>query len=330
MAHTQSQNDKPMLAQSSGAIAPSLDISNADLEKRFGSSTISTTIVRDDYLQVRVTPHPLNPSLCIPSVHYSIDRRDVFNIFRKLNLGYIDFIHMARNKRDNTSAFAPVYIHFLYWFDNEESQKVRERVNEGKNFKVFYDDAHPNRFWKVLKSDLSKPLPNLARIEKGLKLFFCPRMNEDGTEEETPDNNETEGTCPLVETRTMSLVIPRIRKGYTTEHIRFVLEQIDLFERIDRIDLIMPKKDSPLYTKPYMTAYVHVVFLNTPFANYLREYLAEHKTHQAEIAHEVAPKHWSWVLKRSDLAKPPTKTSAPDTTPTSPDTKIADMPTIQM
>ena len=292
------------------------------------TSDISTTIEREHDLQVRVNTHPLNPSLCIPSVHFSITRKDVFTIFRKLNIGYIDYIQFARNKRDVASGFAPVYIHFLYWFDHDQAHTIRDKVNDGESFKVKYDQAHPKRFWKVVRSDLPKLLPNISREPT---LSWRTPINDDGTEEAPPLDVDSTGTIPEVEKRTVSLVIPRIRKGYTHEHVRFVLLNANIIESIERIDLTFPKESAPLYTKPFMTAYAHVVFENTPYANYVLNYLNEDKDRQIMIDHDVAPAKWNWYVKKSHLPKPDksntnTKTNAKTT---SLETTLNQEPTIE-
>lgn len=312
--------------ESGAAFVPSTSPSTIDF-----TSTISTTVERERDLMVKVQPHPLNPSLCIPSVHFSITRKDIFTIFRKLDLGYIDYIQIGRARGGN--AFAPVYIHFLYWFDKPKAQQIREKVNDGDSFKIKYDQAHPERFWKVVKSDLSKLLPNISREPT---LSWRAPLNDDGTEE-TPnlDNTLGSGTLPDVKERTISLVIPRIRKGYTPAHIRFVLMATEIVDTIERIDLTFPKESAPLHTKPYMTAYAHVVLSNTPYANYVLNYLSEERGRQVMINHDVAPVKWAWYAKKSDLPKPDLSTRPKVANMTdkskskSADATITDEPTIE-
>lgn len=291
---------------SSPSSTEDVDYRNVDVS-RFNNSKVSTTIPSRKNLMVRVESNSACPSLCIPSVHENITRRDIFEVFKGLELGHIDNIQIVKrnpnkpSKSKKSSQFSPVYIHFVYWFDNETASSVMKAVNEGNSFKIEYDDANPHKYWKVVKSDLPKPIPSISH-EPSLK--WHNRLEEDGTEEEIDYDMDSEGSKPDPEERKMSLVIPRVRKGYTTEHLRYMFEKLELFEEIERIDLSFPKRSAPLSAKAYMTAYVHTTFRNVPFANYLQDFLDETGDRQMEIVHDVMPKKWSLLVKKSDLGKP--------------------------
>jgi len=85
-----------------------------------------------------------NPSLCIPRVHSNITEKRIHTIFTKLKLGIINKIDIIqKNKEDK---FKLVFIHFKEWFHEGNALIARERLMNGKEIKVIYDDPW---FWKI-------------------------------------------------------------------------------------------------------------------------------------------------------------------------------------
>jgi hypothetical protein len=86
----------------------------------------------------------MNPSLCIPRVHSNISEKRIRTIFTKLKLGIISKIDIIqKNKEDK---FKLVFIHFKEWFREGNALIARERLMNGKEIKVIYDDPW---FWKI-------------------------------------------------------------------------------------------------------------------------------------------------------------------------------------
>jgi hypothetical protein len=86
----------------------------------------------------------MNPSLCIPRVHSNISEKRIHAIFTKLKLGIISKIDIIqKNKEDK---FKLVFIHFKEWFREGNALIARERLMNGKEIKVIYDDPW---FWKI-------------------------------------------------------------------------------------------------------------------------------------------------------------------------------------
>jgi hypothetical protein len=134
----------------------------------------------------------MNPSLCIPRVHSNISEKRIYTIFIKLKLGIISKIDIIqKNKEDK---FKLVFIHFKEWFREGNALIARERLMNGKEIKVIYDDPW---FWKIS-----------ALREKPKKTHKIPILQLDETDkDETDENNDAECyyqdiycdniTCPI-------------------------------------------------------------------------------------------------------------------------------------
>lgn len=86
------------------------------------------------------------PSLCIPRVFANIGESRIRKIFNDLDIGIIDHIDVIAKTGEKGEKFNRVFIHFKRWFDNEDANNSRERLLNGKEIKVIYDDPW---FWKV-------------------------------------------------------------------------------------------------------------------------------------------------------------------------------------
>jgi hypothetical protein len=86
------------------------------------------------------------PSLCIPRVFVNIDEKRIRRIFDELNMGEIQRIDVVSKTTEKGEKFNRVFIHFKQWFSNENSDTARERLLNGKEIKIIYDDPW---FWKV-------------------------------------------------------------------------------------------------------------------------------------------------------------------------------------
>ena len=86
------------------------------------------------------------PSLCIPRVYVNIDENRIRRIFNDLNLGVIDRIDIVRKTTDKGEQCNRVFIHFDRWYSGRNADAARERLINGQDIKVIYDDPW---FWKV-------------------------------------------------------------------------------------------------------------------------------------------------------------------------------------
>jgi hypothetical protein len=76
----------------------------------------------------------------------NIDEKRIRRIFDELNMGEIQRIDVVCKTTEKGEKFNRVFIHFKRWFSNENSDTARERLLNGKEIKIIYDDPW---FWKV-------------------------------------------------------------------------------------------------------------------------------------------------------------------------------------
>ena len=86
------------------------------------------------------------PSLCIPRVFPNIDEKRIRRIFDDLALGEIQAIDFVSKKTEKGESFNRIFVHFKRWFNNKNADTARERLLDGKEIKIIYDDPW---FWKV-------------------------------------------------------------------------------------------------------------------------------------------------------------------------------------
>jgi hypothetical protein len=92
------------------------------------------------------------PKLCIPRVYPNISESRIRKIFDDLNIGIIERIDIIRKKHeisdhlDKREKFNRVIIHFRYWNNTNNANIARERLLNGKEIKIIYDDPW---FWKI-------------------------------------------------------------------------------------------------------------------------------------------------------------------------------------
>ena len=99
-----------------------------------------------------------SPSICIPRTFPTIrgeqTKRAVFNTFRDLRVGYIDRIDTVHKTDKHGERFCTVYIHLKWNMDNELARETRQKLLDGQDVKVVYDEPW---FWKCTASTIEKP-----------------------------------------------------------------------------------------------------------------------------------------------------------------------------
>jgi len=116
-------------------------------------------------MSIDLSKVPVNvPSLCIPRVFPNIDERRIRKVFDSLTIGEIERIDIIPITTEKREKFNRVFIHWRYWNDNHMANLSRERLLNGKEIKVMYDDPW---FWKVsaYREHLSRP-PVQKRVEQ--------------------------------------------------------------------------------------------------------------------------------------------------------------------
>jgi hypothetical protein len=86
------------------------------------------------------------PSLCIPRVFTNWTENRIRRIFDDLGMGEIQRIDVISKTTEKGEKFNRVFVHFKRWFSNQNADMARERLLNGKEIKIVYDDPW---FWKV-------------------------------------------------------------------------------------------------------------------------------------------------------------------------------------
>jgi|LauGreDrversion4_2_1035121.scaffolds.fasta_scaffold577838_1 hypothetical protein len=105
-----------------------------------------------DHIDFRTIPEFL-PSLCIPRVFANINEQRIRRTLESLNLGVISRIDIVSKQGEKTNR---VFIHFRNWFNNKNADIARERLLNGQDIKVIYDDPW---FWKISAYKNISPRP---------------------------------------------------------------------------------------------------------------------------------------------------------------------------
>jgi hypothetical protein len=104
------------------------------------------------------------PSLCIPRVFPNINEKRIRGIFDDLNMGEIQRIDIVSKMTDKGEKFNRVFVHFKRWFSNANADTARERLINGKEIKIIYDDPW---FWKVSAyREPNKAAPSRPQVNK--------------------------------------------------------------------------------------------------------------------------------------------------------------------
>jgi hypothetical protein len=94
------------------------------------------------------------PVLCIPRVYPNITESRIRRIFDDLNMGELERIDIVSktsvkpgaNPLEKGEKFNRVFVHFKRWNNSENSNLARERLLNGKEIKIIYDEPW---FWKI-------------------------------------------------------------------------------------------------------------------------------------------------------------------------------------
>jgi hypothetical protein len=87
------------------------------------------------------------PVLCIPRVYPNITEDRIRKIFEDLNMGELERIDVvSKTGVKPGDKFNRVFVHFRRWNNSENSNTARERLLNGKEIKIIYDDPW---FWKI-------------------------------------------------------------------------------------------------------------------------------------------------------------------------------------
>ena len=99
----------------------------------------------NSHIDFRTLPNNV-PSLCIPRVFTNWTENRIRRIFDDLGMGEIQRIDIVSKTTEKGEKFNRVFVHFKRWFANQNADMARERLLNGKEIKIVYDDPW---FWKV-------------------------------------------------------------------------------------------------------------------------------------------------------------------------------------
>jgi hypothetical protein len=107
------------------------------------------------------------PSLCIPRVFANIDERRIRRILDELDMGEIQRIDLVSKTTEKGEKFNRVFVHFKRWNSDGNAATARERLVNGKEIKIVYDEPW---FWKVSayrpKESTMEPKPRIQEPKK--------------------------------------------------------------------------------------------------------------------------------------------------------------------
>lgn len=130
------------------------------------------------------------PSLCIPRVFSNITEARIRKVINDLNMGDIERIDMVSKQTEKGEKFNRVFIHFRKWANDGNAAIARERLVNGKEIKIVYDEPW---FWKVsaYRKDASKNRDSAPRKYEAKKPSFCfDSQEQDRTPYQNPRQNQ--------------------------------------------------------------------------------------------------------------------------------------------
>ena len=85
-------------------------------------------------------------TLCIPRAFSNISEQKIRKIFDSLRICEIKKIDIISKKGKNGEVINRVFVHLNKWFINENAIHAHNRLLEGKDIKIIYDEPW---YWKV-------------------------------------------------------------------------------------------------------------------------------------------------------------------------------------
>ena len=99
--------------------------------------------------------NPSQPSVCIPRTFATITWQQVKEVFEEiLGPGCVERVDMVRKTGRGDERFQRVFIHFRQWPSSIKAQQVRQRLLDGNEIKIVYNEPW---FWKCSASRVPKP-----------------------------------------------------------------------------------------------------------------------------------------------------------------------------
>ena len=120
---------------------------NSYTNDNFYLKTHTNAFIETMSTQIDFRTLPANvPVLCIPRVYPNISEARIRRIFEDLNMGTLERIDIVSKPTDKGDKFNRVFVHYRRWNDSENARITRERLLNGKEIKIIYDEPW---FWKI-------------------------------------------------------------------------------------------------------------------------------------------------------------------------------------
>ena len=143
------------------------------------------------------------PSMCIPRVFSNIDEKRVRRIFDELNMGQIERVDVVSKTTEKGEKFNRVFVHFRRWFSNTNADTARERLLNGKEIKIIYDEPW---FWKV--SAYREPE---AKVQPKAPVHKKPTIQFDDDHEAPPAAaRPVAAAIPIIAARPIAVARPMV------------------------------------------------------------------------------------------------------------------------
>lgn len=118
-----------------------------------------------------------NMSLYIPRVFTNISKERIMDTFdAKLDIGKVSSVDLIPKEGKNGDYYNSAYIHFDFWYDNNHTRNIQEKIRSGKETRIVYDDPW---YWIILENHAVKT-PNQRRL----------RIDLTGLKPEKPERND--------------------------------------------------------------------------------------------------------------------------------------------
>jgi hypothetical protein len=170
-----------------------------NFQKYYGKQKVYTYIIKmTSTIDFNTLPENA-PSMCIPRVFKNVTRDRISAVFRDLDLGIIDRIDMVSRENEKGDKFQRVFVHFKKWFRNENADRARDMLIQGKEIKVIYDDPW---FWKI-SANKSKPSNTEQRRKPQISFDSSPRrprahVHVPRSPSNSPPRQEGEVDVPII------------------------------------------------------------------------------------------------------------------------------------
>ena len=134
------------------------------------------------------------PVLCIPRVYPNISESRIRKIFEELDMGTLERIDVVTKTSDKGEKFNRVFVHFKRWNSSSNANIARERLLNGKDIKIVYDDPW---FWKISAYREPERKPKYTEPQNSRR----PMITFDSDEERPSKPASSFQTRPRHETR---------------------------------------------------------------------------------------------------------------------------------